>query len=97
MFTTIRDVDCVERDAIDKAWEWRREADDKRDNAAPVGGIPSGIPVHAVEVIHVGDRHVPAARDVVASHVELASRVLDLGILAYSVMRMAVMGPKKIV
>jgi hypothetical protein len=76
MFTTIGNADGVERHAVDEAGERRREAHDKRDDAAPVGGVARGVTVHAVEVVHVGDRHVASPGDVVAIEALVATTQL---------------------
>jgi hypothetical protein len=73
MFTTVGNADGVERHAVDEAGERRREAHDKRDDAAPVGGVTRGVAVHAVEVVHVGDGHVASSSDVVAIEVLVAT------------------------
>jgi hypothetical protein len=65
MFTAIRNTDCIERNAVDEAGERRREAHDECNDTAPVGGVPGRVAVHAVEVVHVGDRDVAATSDVV--------------------------------
>jgi hypothetical protein len=66
MFTALGNADGVERHAVDEAGERGRETHDKRDDAAPVGGVARGVAVHAVEIVHIGDGHVASAGDVVA-------------------------------
>lgn len=71
MLTTNRDTSgTITRcnDIVDEARERRDAADEEGDDGAPVAGELGRVAVHAVEVVHVGDRHVAAAHDVVVAH-----------------------------
>jgi hypothetical protein len=102
MLAAIGHVNCVKRDAVDEAGKGWQEAHDECNDTAPVGAVSGGIAVNAVEVVHIGYGHVTAARDKVAiGHVTSAFyssfKMSRIRSFAYSVMRIAVMGPKKIV
>jgi hypothetical protein len=77
VFTALRDTYRVERNAVDEAGERRREAHDERNDTAPVGGVPRRVAVHAVKVVHVGDGHVAATRDVVTAGISSVSCVMS--------------------
>jgi hypothetical protein len=66
MLAALRDAYGVERHTVDEAGQRGRETDDERDDTAPVGGISSGVAVHAVKVVHVGHGDIAAAGNVVA-------------------------------
>jgi hypothetical protein len=73
MFTTVGDIDCVERHAVDEARKRRREANNECNNTAPVCRISGRIAVHAMEVIHVRDRHIATSGDIITERHALVS------------------------
>ena len=54
-------------DVVDEAGERGDAADEEGDDGAPVGSVSGRVAVHAVEVVHVGYRHVAASDDVIAA------------------------------
>lgn len=83
---------------IDKAWEGGNAADDESNNGTPVGGVLWRVAVDAVEVVHVGYRNISAMNEEVAVR-KVSKHEWDTRIIRWtnSVMRMEVIGPRKMV
>jgi hypothetical protein len=92
-------------DIVDEARERGNAADEEGDDGTPVASISGRVAVHAVEVIHVGYGHVTASDDEVTAAQD--KRISGYGRNSWrsyvglwetnSVMRMDVMGPRKMV
>jgi hypothetical protein len=54
-------------DVVDEAGERGGAADEEGGDGAPVASVSGRVAVDAVEVVHVGYRHVTASNDVVAT------------------------------
>ena len=70
MLTTRRDAGhAIARcnDVVDEARERGDGPDEEGGDGAPVGGVFGRVTVDAVEVVHVGHRHVTTSDDVVAA------------------------------
>ena len=89
-------------DVVDEAGEGGDGADKEGGDGAPVGGVSRRVAVDAVEVVHIGYGHVTTSDDVVAA----ANGLVDVNLVGgrcvrfwgtNSVMRMDVMGPRKMV
>jgi hypothetical protein len=91
-------------DVVDEAGERGDAADEEGGDGAPVASVSGRVPVHAVEVVHVGYGHITASDDVVAVARDKRISGYGRGRWGYvgmwgtnSVMRMDVIGPRKIV
>lgn len=91
-------------DVVDEAGEWGNASDEESGDGAPVARISGRVSVNAVEVVHIGYGHVAAPDDEVAAARDKwisgyrRGRWGLYGIVGTnSVMRMEVMGPRKIV
>ncbi len=51
---------------VDEAGKRRNTADEKGDYGAPIAAEFGRVAVHAMEIVHVGNRNLPASDDVVA-------------------------------
>lgn len=56
-----------DNDVVDEAWKRRDTADNERSKGAPIGCELGAISVYAVELVHIHDRDVAAADDIVAA------------------------------
>lgn len=107
MLTAQRDAGLLTacyNDIVDKTWERGDAADEEGGDGTPVAGVSGRVAVHAVEVVHVGYGYVTASDDEVA--VARDKRISGCGRNNWglvrlwgtnSVMRMDVMGPRKMV
>lgn len=107
MLTTRRDAGlAISRynDVVDEAGKWGDAANEKGGDGAPVAGVSGGVAVDAVKVVHVGYGHVTTSDDVVAA--AETNGLVDTDVVGgscvglwgtNSVIRMDVMGPRKMV
>lgn len=78
------------------------KANDESDDTTPIGRIPGGVAIHSVKVVHIGNGHVATSRDIITIYsVSLKSiNMLEHKtekLSTYSVIKIAVIGPKKMV
>ncbi len=69
VLTALRDAGVTpagDLDVVNEAGERRNAADEEGDYGAPVATPSLRVAVHALEVVHVGNRHIPASDEVVA-------------------------------
>jgi hypothetical protein len=85
---------------IDKAGKWRNAANKEGSNGAPVSTEFRRVAIDAVEIVHVRYGDIAASNDIVTA---ARNRLVDMSVVdrrrwgTNSVMRMEVMGPRKIV
>jgi hypothetical protein len=91
-------------DVVDEAGERGDAADEEGGDGAPVATVSGRVAIDAVEVVHVGYGHVTASDDVVTAARDKRINGYGRGRWGlcgiggtHSVMRMDVMGPRKIV
>jgi len=107
MLTSFRDA-CLavsgNNDIVDEAGKWRDATDEEGSHGTPVGSKFGRVAVHAVEVVHIWNRHIAASDDIITvageqriSGYEIGSGVCVGMIGTHSVIRIDVMGPKKMV
>lgn len=53
-------------DVVDEAWEGRNAANDEGEDGTPIRSIFGRVAVDAVEVVHVGHRHVATSDNEIA-------------------------------